>query len=87
LIFLTACSGVCLRRFMIVSILPSHHGKHDHALSLAHFMGTPSVLAIAIALYIAARLIVTVLPVLIAVGGVVVIGVIIRLIFYHINKW
>ena len=41
LIFLTACSGVCLRRFMIVSILPSHHGKHDHALGLAHFKRDP----------------------------------------------
>jgi hypothetical protein len=27
---------------MIVSILPSHHGKHDHAQQLDHFMGTPS---------------------------------------------
>jgi hypothetical protein len=45
------------------------------------------VLAIAVVLYIAAHLILAVLPVLIAVGGVVVIGVIIRLIFYHINKW
>jgi hypothetical protein len=27
---------------MIVSILPSHHGKHDHASSLDHFTGTPS---------------------------------------------
>jgi len=32
---------VCLRRFMIVFILPSHHGKHDHASSLDHFTGTP----------------------------------------------
>ena len=25
-----------------MSILPSHHGKHDHALTLAHLKGTPS---------------------------------------------
>ncbi len=33
---------VYLRRFMIVSILPSRHGKHDHALHLTNFKGTPS---------------------------------------------
>ena len=27
---------------MIVSILPSHHGTHDHAQQLDHFMGNPS---------------------------------------------
>src|SRR5437870_10679898 len=42
LIFRTACSGVCLCRFMIASILPSHHGKHDHARRLDHFTGTLS---------------------------------------------
>jgi hypothetical protein len=54
----------------------------DKAMSLAL-----KVLAIAVVLYIAARLILAVLPVLIAVGGVVVIGIVVRLVFYHINKW
>ena len=54
----------------------------DKAMSLAL-----KVLAIAVVLYIAARLILAVLPVLIAVGSAVVIGVIVRLVFYHINKW